>query len=236
MVLASLAPTTIPESVMNPENPKDREVPEAPGEVENSKVLGEPRGFHLTQEVLDTQPLGEVLDALYLNGEEGGYCFVGALLQTYVDNGAELDVTSLVKVMKSAATNEAWNGNPVVQSNGYVNDPDQFLALAARVLHVEPLSTGDTKYREATLRFALDADNRNTPGALNFSNAQTVVDSFREQAFPGQEGNGNVIMELRKGSLTHFVSLSNWDVASMIDPHGGNSRSDWSVASLRVLN
>ena len=178
--------------------------------------------------------IGQALDRVLPNS---GYCFAASLLNQYALNGVHITFQDALAIMKTAQkTTVAWNGKPVLGRDGMVNHPDVLLQIAASHLNQTQLSTGDKKYSGSQLALTHTLSTGNSVSSLRVGNAQGVINTFRETHFAGRchEVQG-LVLELRKNGRTHFVSVNQWDLSTLTDPHGGHSRHDWEIAGLRVI-
>jgi len=180
--------------------------------------------------------MGLWMDQRFLSQNEGGFCLAASLLNLYQSKDVEISQRQVVEIMKEAMVTRSWNDNPVVSLNGFVQEPDTFLAIAALHLGQQALSTGDRKYQNATISFAGQTAGL-TQGneRLSLSVAQGYIDSFRDHLGYGNSDVAGLVVELKSGNRTHFVSVQGWELSALTDPHGGRNRSDWSIASIRMV-
>jgi hypothetical protein len=198
--------------------------------------IPQPQTGPTSQSEISGENLGIWLDNRYLGEEAGGFCFAASLLNLYQRQEIPVTQRQVMGIMKEAMNTRSWNDNPVVSHNGFVQEPDTFLAIAARHLSQDALSTGDTKYHGNTLSFAGQTTGlAQQQDTISMSVAQGYLDSFRDHMGYGNTDVAGLVVELRQNNRTHFVSIQGWELSALVDPHGGKDRSDWSIASVRVV-
>ncbi len=175
---------------------------------------------------LDPDSLGRDLDA-----ELGdGFCFVASLINQYIAAGYDISFDEALEIVEAGMRSD--NGNPIIEKNGYVNNPQKLMEVIGEKLS---LSLDDYLSIDSSddLPF-FTGDNLENYSDLSYSNGQSVLNQFREANDYGDVSGVIVKLQTHNGA-THFVSVSGWDWDTMMDPHSGKDRSDYQIVSLRVI-